>query len=131
MTSASRHVWFHITTGWVALAAFAVLAKAQAPSAVTRDSMALERVELGPGIFLFRAPSTLDLWTSSNSLVVVNDSDVVVFDSNARTSTSRMVIAEIRKITTKPVRVLINSHWHMDHWMGNAAYADADPGLQL
>jgi len=27
--------------------------------------------------------------------------------------------------------VLINSHWHMDHWMGNAAYADAYPGLQI
>ena len=95
------------------------------------DSMALEKVTLAEGIYLFRAPSKLDLWTSSNSVVVVNDSDVVVFDSNARTSTSRLVIAEIRKITNKPVRVLINSHWHMDHWMGNAAYADAFPGLQI
>jgi cyclase len=95
------------------------------------DSLAIEKVTLGDGIYLFRAPSTLDLWTSSNSVVVVNDSDVVVFDSNARTSTSRLVIAEIRKLTNKPVRVLINSHWHMDHWMGNAAYADAFPGLQI
>jgi cyclase len=95
------------------------------------DSIALEKVTLADGIYLFRAPSALDLWTSSNSVVVVNDSDVVVFDSNARASTSRLVIAEIRKITNKPVRVLINSHWHMDHWMGNAAYADAFPGLQI
>lgn len=91
----------------------------------------LEKVTLGDGIYLFRAPYALDLWTSSNSLVVVNDSDVVVFDSNARTSVSRRVIAEIRKLTSKPVRVLINSHWHMDHWLGNAAYADAFPGLQI
>jgi glyoxylase-like metal-dependent hydrolase (beta-lactamase superfamily II) len=93
--------------------------------------MALEKTTLAEGIYLFRAPSTLDLWTSSNTVVVVNDSDVVVFDSNARASTSRMVIAEIRKITTRPVRMLINSHWHMDHWLGNAAYADAFPGLQI
>src|SRR5688572_15115054 len=103
----------------------------QAAGPAPRDAMAIEKVTLADGIYLFRAPSTLDLWTSSNSVVVVNDSDVVVFDSNARTSTSRLVIAEIRKITTKPVRVLINSHWHMDHWMGNAAYADAYPGLQI
>ena len=122
--------WIRLNVvAFAALAMFSVRANAQEP--VTRDSMALERVELGPGIFLFRAPSTLDLWTSSNSLVVVNDSDVVVFDSNARASTSRTVIAEIRKITSKPVRVLINSHWHMDHWLGNAAYADAFPGLQI
>ena len=131
MTSASRHFGSRVAIGVLALAAFAVVAPAQAPVGVKPDSMALEKVELAPGIFLFRAPSALDLWTSSNSLVVVNDSDVVVFDSNARTSTSRLVIAEIRKITNKPVRVLINSHWHMDHWMGNAAYADAYPGLQI
>ncbi len=111
-----------------ALALTASQSNGQAMSA-KRDSLALEKTTLAPDIYLFRAPSVLDLWTSSNSVVVVNDSDVVVFDSNARPSTSRLVIAEIRKITSKPVRVLINSHWHMDHWMGNAAYADAFPGL--
>ena len=111
------------------LTAIPVLGQGAGPA--RPDSMAIEKVTLADGIYLFRAPSTLDLWTSSNSVVVVNDSDVVVFDSNARTSTSRLVIAEIRKITNKPVRVLINSHWHMDHWMGNAAYADAFPGLQI
>jgi glyoxylase-like metal-dependent hydrolase (beta-lactamase superfamily II) len=95
------------------------------------DAMAIEKTTLAEGVYLFRAPSALDLWTSSNTVVVVNDSDVVVFDSNARASTSRLVIAEIRQITSKPVRVLINSHWHMDHWLGNAAYADAYPGLQI
>ena len=104
---------------------------AQGAGPAMADSMALEKTMLADGIFLFRAPSALDLWTSSNTVVVVNDSDVVVFDSNARASTSRMVIAEIRRMTTKPVRVLINSHWHMDHWLGNAAYADAFPGLQI
>jgi cyclase len=104
---------------------------AQSGRASRLDSLQLEKTTLADGIYLFRAPSTLDLWTSSNSLVVVNDSDVVVFDSNARPSTTRLVIAEIRKITNKPVRMLINSHWHMDHWMGNAAYADAYPGLQV
>ena len=104
---------------------------AQGAGPAKADSLAIEKTTLADGIYLFRAPSALDLWTSSNTVVVVNDSDVVVFDSNARASTSRMVIAEIRKITTKPVRVLINSHWHMDHWLGNAAYADAFPGLQI
>ena len=103
----------------------------QGPGPAKADSLAIEKTTLAGGIYLFRAPSALDLWTSSNTVVVVNDSDVVVFDSNARVSTSRKVIAEIRRITDRPVRVLINSHWHMDHWLGNAAYADAFPGLQI
>ena len=106
-------------------------AAAQGAGPAKTDSLGIERTTLWDGIYLFRAPSALDLWTSSNTVVVVNDSDVVVFDSNARASTSRIVIADIRRITNKPVRVLINSHWHMDHWLGNAAYADAFPGLQI
>jgi glyoxylase-like metal-dependent hydrolase (beta-lactamase superfamily II) len=45
--------------------------------------------------------------------------------------TARMVIAEIRKLTNKPVRTLINSHWHMDHWSGNDEYVKAFPGIQI
>ena len=33
----------------------------------------------------------------------------------------------IRKLTPKPVCVLINSQWHQDHWSGNAEYAEAFP----
>jgi cyclase len=40
-------------------------------------------------------------------------------------------LAEIRKLTNKPVRTLINSHWHLDHGMGNEVYADSFPGLQI
>jgi glyoxylase-like metal-dependent hydrolase (beta-lactamase superfamily II) len=63
--------------------------------------------------------------------VIINETDVTVFDSNTRPATAQKVIAEIRKLTPKPVRTLINSHWHMDHWSGNDAYAKAYPGLQI
>jgi cyclase len=91
----------------------------------------LTKEVLADGIYLFRAPSALDLWTATNVVVIVNDQDVTVFDSNTRPRTARMVIAEIRKITPKPVRTLINSHWHQDHWSGNDEYVKAFPGLQI
>src|SRR5688500_18374931 len=86
---------------------------------------------LADGGYLFRAPSALDVWTATNVVVIVNDQDVTVFDSNTRPKTARMVIAEIRKITPKLVRTLINSHWHQDHWSGNDEYVKAYPGLQI
>jgi glyoxylase-like metal-dependent hydrolase (beta-lactamase superfamily II) len=92
---------------------------------------ALTRETLGDGIYLFRAPSTLDLWTATNVVVVINERDVTVFDSFTRAATARMVIAEIRKLTDKPVRTLINSHWHQDHWSGNNEFVKAFPGLQI
>lgn len=91
----------------------------------------LIREDLGGGIYLFRAPSDLDYWTATNSVVIVDEDDVTVFDSCTRAVTARAVIAEIRKLTPRPVRVLINSHWHQDHWSGNDEYAKAFPGLRI
>ncbi len=91
----------------------------------------LVKEDLGDGVFVFRAPSDLDYWTATNSVVIVDDEDVTVFDSCTRAVTARAVIAEIRKLTSKPVRVLINSHWHQDHWSGNHEYARAFPGLRI
>src|SRR5262249_32920288 len=98
---------------------------------VARAEALLIHEDLGGGVHVFRAPSDLDYWTATNSVVVVNDEDVVVFDSCTRAVTARAVIAEIRKVTPKPVRILINSHWHQDHWSGNDEYAKAFPGLRI
>ena len=40
-------------------------------------------------------------------------------------------IAEIRKLTPKPVRYLLNTHWHIDHNAGNSAYLEAFPELEI
>lgn len=98
---------------------------------VPRAQARLIREDLGDGIYVFRAPSDLDYWTSTNSVVIVNQDDVTVFDSCTRAVTARAVIAEIRKLTAKPVRFLINSHWHQDHWSGNDEYTKAFPGLRI
>jgi glyoxylase-like metal-dependent hydrolase (beta-lactamase superfamily II) len=66
-----------------------------------------------------------------NSVVIVNENDVLVFDTNTRPSSARLILAEIRTITDKPVRYVVNSHWHPDHWSGNEVYAKAFPGLEI
>ena len=109
-----------------ALAATSLAAQAPAGSLPS-----LIRETLADGIYLLRAPSALDIWTATNVVVIVNDRDVTVFDSFTRAGTARMAIAEIRRITDKPVRILINSHWHQDHWSGNDEFARAWPGLQI
>src|SRR5262245_47777729 len=100
-------------------------------TSVEKARAMLIQEDLGGGVYVFRAPGDLEYWTSTNSVVVVNDNDVVVFDSPTRAVTARAVIAEIRALTSKPVTVLINSHWHQDHWSGNDEYAKAFPGLRI
>src|SRR5262245_43885455 len=100
-------------------------------TSVERAQALLIHEELGDGVHVFRAPSDLDYWTSTNSAVLVDDDGVTVFDSPTRAVTAKAVIAEIRKLTPKPVRTLINSHWHQDHWSGNDEYVKAYPGLRI
>ena len=91
--------------------------------------LGMEKVELADGVYLFRVPP--DGYARANTTVIINDRDVVVFDSNVRPSTTRLVLAEIRKLTDKPVRYVINSHWHPDHWTGNSVYTAEFPGVQI
>jgi cyclase len=114
----------------MALCALAVSAPTRAGGQAPPDTL-LHKEQLADGIWLFRAPSALDQWTATNVVVVINDADVTVFDSNTRLKTARMVIAGIRALTDKPVGTLINSHWHMDHWSGNSEYVKAFPGVQI
>ena len=107
------------------------LGAAPAAAAPADTSSSITTEVLADGIYLFRVPSALDYWTATNVVAIVNDDDVTVFDAATRASTARAIIAEIRQRTNKPVRTLINSHWHMDHWGGNDEFARAFPGLQI
>lgn len=91
------------------------------------------RTELADGVyaFVFDNPLGDAAGVDGTSLVIVNDDDVVVVDAQGTPATSRRVIAEIRRITAKPVRYVINTHWHGDHWFGNQAYREAYPGVEF
>jgi cyclase len=89
----------------------------------------LQRAEIAPGIHQFLAP--YDGYVHSTSTAIFTAAGVLVYDTNTRPSTARAVLAEIRKITDKPVRFVVNSHSHPDHWSGNEVYADAFPDLVI
>jgi glyoxylase-like metal-dependent hydrolase (beta-lactamase superfamily II) len=67
----------------------------------------------------------------SNSVFIINEDDVVVVDTGAGPATARALIAALRKLTPKPVRYVINTHWHDDHMLGNAAFREAYPGVEF
>ena len=61
----------------------------------------------------------------SNVLFVVTSVGVVVLDSGASLQIGQMAIRMIRKVTSKPVVAVFNSHYHGDHWLGNHAFVKA------
>src|SRR5512132_2367732 len=66
-----------------------------------------------------------------NAAVILTDDGVVVVDSHSKPSAARALYTEIQSITKKPVRKVINTHFHWDHWQGNEAYAGASPGVEI
>src|SRR5687767_4641122 len=95
---------------------------------VTRD---YELVKVADGIHAFIAPEPLTGVVNGNSTVIIGDNGVVVVDTGQFPTLAERQIAEIRKLTDKPVRAIINTHWHWDHSLGNAAYRDAFPGASI
>ncbi len=71
------------------------------------------------------------LWFNPNAVFIVGKKDVTVVDSNISSEYTREVLAALRKITRKPVRYVINTHWHEDHIIGNRVYRDAFPAVRF
>jgi glyoxylase-like metal-dependent hydrolase (beta-lactamase superfamily II) len=89
------------------------------------------RTEIAPGIHLFQTAPYGDVGLDGNSIAVLATNGVLVFDSNGTPSASAAVLAEIRKLSDKPVRYVVNSHWHWDHWYGTETYLNAFPDVRI
>lgn len=69
--------------------------------------------------------------TNCNAAIIVRDNDVVVVDTGSKPSAARDVIAEIKKVTDKPVKYVVITHFHGDHFQGADAYRSAWPGVNI
>jgi glyoxylase-like metal-dependent hydrolase (beta-lactamase superfamily II) len=83
------------------------------------------------GVYAFVTPEERSSFQAGNSIAIVGDDGVLVFDTGNIPSMTRRQIAEIRRITDQPVRYVVNSHWHPDHTLGNAVYRAAFPGVTI
>jgi cyclase len=99
------------------------------PSATERP--APSRAEIAPGVHLFRTAPYGDVGLDGNSVVIISDNGVLVFDTNGTPAAAAAVLAEIKKLTTQPVRYVVNSHWHWDHWYGTEVYTRAFPNVTV
>jgi glyoxylase-like metal-dependent hydrolase (beta-lactamase superfamily II) len=61
-------------------------------------------------------------YDGSNSVFLVTDAGVLVIDTREHPRAAQDLLSRIRKITDKPIRWVINSHFHGDHTFGNAAF---------
>jgi cyclase len=105
----------------------ATWARAQAPGANT-DLFAIEKVAED----VYAALARPQVLTNCNAAIFVNSQDVLVVDAHSKPSAAAALIAQIKKeITTKPVRYLVNTHFHWDHTQGDATYKAANSKVDI
>ena len=99
------------------------------PSLMAADDL-FEFKPVAEGVYAAIAPLP---WRGlCNSAIVLLDDGVLVVDTQSSPEQARAVIAKIRALTDKPVRYVVNTHFHFDHWQGNPAYREAWPhGLEI
>src|SRR6185503_3235901 len=64
----------------------------------------------------------------SNNVVVVNDTDVLIVDTGTTPAAARAFVADVKMLTDKPIRYVVNTHWHYDHTDGNQIFG---PEVQI
>jgi glyoxylase-like metal-dependent hydrolase (beta-lactamase superfamily II) len=84
----------------------------------------------------FGLPTPENKGWNSNSHFVVTENGVLLFDSGSSETIGNNIKIAIASVTDKPIRWVVNSHSHADHWLGNAAFSDAEiitsnPALEL
>ncbi|MEQ8409843.1 MAG: MBL fold metallo-hydrolase [Gammaproteobacteria bacterium] len=77
-------------------------------------------VEVAEGVW--HATGTGSVYTMSNVMVLVGEFDTLVVDSHVTGAAAEALLESLPVITDKPVRYLVNSHYHFDHAHGNQAF---------
>ena len=75
---------------------------------------------IGPGLYAFTAEG------DPNSGVIVGDDAVMVIDAQATPVMARQVIDRVAKVTDKPVKYVLLTHYHAVRVLGASAYEGAE-----
>ncbi|ACL72900.1 MBL fold metallo-hydrolase [Thioalkalivibrio sulfidiphilus] len=99
---------------------------------VTDNPFGMKVEQLAEGVYAIVSPargfpSADNLGWNSNTAFVVTGDGVLMFDTGSSEAIGAALRDLIRTVTDQPVRWIINSHVHGDHWLGNSAFMADEP----
>lgn len=90
------------------------------PPGAEYEGRAFEFKRINDSVYL--AIGTGNLVVASNGAFVINDDEVLLVDSHISPASAWALLEEIKEVTDKPVRYVVNTHFHFDHVHGNQVY---------
>ena len=96
----------------------AVLLQAPSPALIGK-AYKFEKITEG----VYYATATGSMVTGSNNVAIIGSRDVLVVDTGTSPAAARAFVEDLKLVTTKPVRYVVNTHFHYDHTDGNQVYA--------
>jgi cyclase len=99
-------------------------ARAQTGAPIVSGAHRFEKVT--DGVYYATASGTMTV--GANSPIILTDTEALVIDSEITPAAARALIADLKAITDKPVRYVVDSHYHYDHAFGNQVFG---PEVQI
>jgi len=90
------------------------------PAGTAHSGRAFRFNKVAEGVY--HAVGTGAMTVVGNSSFIVNDDDVIVVDDHVSPAAASVLLDEIKTVTNKPVRTVINTHFHYDHAHGNQIF---------
>jgi len=109
-----------VTILFVAVFALRIFLDGRAQSGGPIVSGAHRFEKVADGIYYTTASGTMNV--GANSPIIVTDDEAIVVDSQITPAAARALVADLKAVTSKPVRYVIDSHYHYDHSFGNQVF---------
>ncbi len=92
--------------------------RAQTAGPIVSGAHRFEKVT--DSIYYATASGTMNV--GANSPILINDDEALIIDSEITPAAARALVADMKAITNKPVRYVVDSHYHYDHAFGNQIF---------
>ena len=88
------------------------------------------RVQASPHVTVFQSAEGTPAIVNGNIVAITGRDATLIVDAGQFPTLARRAIAELQR-SAKPVRYIVNTHWHGDHLLANAQFKEAYPEARI
>ena len=113
------------------LATLVLMAAVASAPAFACDMFEFREVRASKHVHVFEAAEGTTAVVNGNIVAVVGDDAVLLIDTGQIPSVARKVLARLPALSSRPVRHIVNTHWHGDHVLANFVFKERFPEAKV